>query len=231
MEEDDETILRRTIDTFSLLAYQTSFVSAAALELFLQKTTPLFSYFAQEKHKKLHTTINELLSSCFKQQYGDFINNPYQFFKSLSQKIIKILEGDPFNKDTFYHLIESLLEKVLWSAYDQRETYESYLRLLKNINTLNTTENCNAQYIKRLSWILTERYCSFLELAGEQLSLTTIKEIKEKVLKEPLLMARTSEEKNYFSKRDRLLELLFLHEAKKTFNEQEMETISSSNKL
>lgn len=231
MEEDDETVLTRTINTFSLVAYQTSFVSAAALEIFLDIISPLFSYLAQKKSRTLTLNVNELLSKHFKEQYGKFINNPYQFFKSLSQTIIKTVEEDTFNKDTFCHLVESLLKKALWSVQDQKESWNSYLRLLKSIDTLSRTDGFSKKYFERLSWILTEQYCSFLELTGEQLSLKTVKEIKEELLKEPLLSLLPSQEKSIFSKRERLLEELLLQEAKKIFNEPEATTVISSNKL
>lgn len=203
----------------------TSYINAYAFSSVLQELPHLLAdYFIEIKATKntaaLQTHVNEMLYSRFLSQFQSFKNNPVEFLDTLSQDIVSAIEqqepstpNDPVSieelRKTMLIFLEVALNKLIWNPKDEDETWRSVknvadeLSILFEHNIIVDQEDLND-----LFRTLIERYCTFIDIAGTELSPDFFDRIKKDIDSQSLLLLDLEEEEEVESKCERLLRSL-----------------------
>ncbi len=159
------------------------YVSAPAIELFLNENTPYLELQLAKQEFGLWKEIKDLLIERFKSQFSFLQDNPLGFFdyvaKELDEKINTNVISPERARATLVRFLNSALDKIIWSPDDQEKTWESFKKIGNSLHYLHTAQVIPDHLdINDLYWSLIERYCYFLELVGTKLNLETCQLMK-----------------------------------------------------
>ncbi|MCF7900018.1 hypothetical protein K9K77_00780 [Candidatus Babeliales bacterium] len=223
------TFFEGVIRLFHQKLKSSTFVNAYALELMLIEATPyLEQQFPKEEKLFFWSDIKKLLWTSFKDKFSFLQKDPMAFFEDISDDIIekvKIHVSSPDKlRSSILRFVEGNVDKVIWSPYDQLDTWTSFKNLGKAITLLHEKNIITDPYdLNDLYWGLVERYCYFLELTGTLLNEKTIATIHKDLLNNPPSWIKTEEqEQGLETKKDRLLQALVETKTKVLFSDQQM---------
>lgn len=223
------TYCKEVVRLFGNKLKSTPFVNPYAfLQLLKELPELLYEYFIIFKMADLDPAkllVNELALNHFAQNVSIFKENPKQFFDDLSTQIIDSLNNR-------YHLTEEItaeelrkslllfleiaLSKLVWSPYEQTETWQlckniaDQLAVLMETNIIADPDDLNDLYVT-----LVERYCYFLEVTNPDLPVSFFEKLKHSVASESHLFLEMEEQENSIAtKSERLMHTLLQGEAK-----------------
>jgi hypothetical protein len=169
-----------------------SYVNAQALCTMLELFPGLIQHHFVVQRANLsllQEKINSLLYASFLDKFAEFKTNPSTFINTLSQDIVDTLSlnthdiGDVSMEElrkTTLVFFEVALSKIIWCPDDQIDTWKSvkkvstYLTRLMDLNIITDPDDLNDLFVT-----LVERYCFFIDLAGDDLLPSFYKEIKK----------------------------------------------------
>ncbi len=207
----------------------TPFLNGYAFLQMLQQLPPLlgdyFIVFKLDDLDPAKSAINDLLHSTFINQFDSFKEDPKIFFNSLSAQIVESLNSryqfiedvsaDELRKSLIL-LIEIGLSKLVWAPQEEVETWELCKKIgnevatLIDLNIVADPDDLNDLYIS-----LIERYCYFLDIANNDLSIDFFDKVKHSIFSDSLLMLDMEEQEvGIETKAERLMRALSEGEAK-----------------
>ncbi|HZW61494.1 MAG TPA: hypothetical protein VFF04_04690 [Candidatus Babeliales bacterium] len=167
----------------------------------------------------LQDKINKLLYEQFKTKFSTFQSNPTAFFNELTQDICQTLsqQHQDLGEITVEELRKSILifievglNKLIWSPEDQLDTWRAVksiseqLAALMECNIIADPDDLNGLFVS-----LLERYCLFIDIAGDDLSNSFYEEVKSDIASTSLLLLELEEQEQLIeSKRERLLQAI-----------------------
>jgi hypothetical protein len=166
------------------------YVNAQAFNIFLDQMPRLIEqhFLIQRSNiQVMQEKINNVLYARFLEKFADFKNDPHIFFTDLSLEIIDSLSashdiGDISLEElrkTMLVFLEISLNKLIWSPEDSLDTWKTVKSLgeklahLMNINAIADTDDLNDLFVT-----LIERYCFFIDIAGDNLPASFYRDIK-----------------------------------------------------
>ncbi len=204
-----------------------SYVSAPAIERFLMQATPLLEYKFAQKPCNLWHEFKSTLWTTFKKNFTFLQRHPDGFFEELSKQLERQVETAVTSPDraraTLVRFCTASLDKSIWCAQDQEETWHCFKKIGGLIQNLHTKKIVPDELdVNDMYWSLVERYCFFLELSGSQLSLNTCNLIKEDLATHgaPWLLHK-EQEAHTQTKSERLITALLEAEARIRLNQKE----------
>jgi hypothetical protein len=221
--------IKSVLRLFTNKLKSTSYVNTYAFEALLEQLPGLLNeYFITFKLNELdavQSTINELLYSSFLSKFGILKENPQLFFDSLSQEItntlnnkyvfINEISADELRK-TVIVFMELSLNKLIWSPQEQIQTWESvkrignHLEALAESNIIADIDDLNDLFIT-----LIERYCFFLDIMQEELTIDFYEKIKSDLALHTFSFLELEESEEFIeTKKQRLIRALAQGEAK-----------------
>ena len=197
------------------------FVNAQALEKMLADATIyLEQQFPKEEKLSFWKDIKKLLWTSFKDKFSFLKSDPMAFFEDISDDIIQKVRIHVSSPDklrsSILRFTESNIDKVVWSPYDQLDTWKSFKNLGTAVTQLHEKNIITDPYnLNDLYWGLVERYCYFLELTGTLLSKQTIIEIHKDIVGKKVAWLQTEEqEEGLETKTERLTQAIIETQAK-----------------
>ena len=175
------------------------YVSAPAMEKFLDQTAPYLELQLAKRSFGLWGDIKEILVERFKSQFSFLQDNPLGFFdyvaKELDEKIQANVISPERARATLVKFLNSGLDKIIWSPDDQERTWESFKKIGSSLEYLHKTHVIPDHLdVNDLYWSLVERYCYFLELVGTKLNLETCQLMKRDLMEKNIPWLLTSEQ-------------------------------------
>lgn len=205
------------------------FVNSEALEKMLAQTTPyLEQMLPQQDKQSFWKDIKKTLWTTFQNKFSFLQQNPMGFFEDISDEIIQKVQihvSSPEKlRGSTLRFVEGGVDKLVWSPYDQLETWKSFKNIGNSLTHLYEKNIITDQYdVNELYWGLVERYCYFLELTGPLLSKETIQEIHKDIMSQKIAWLNTEEQEEGLEKKhERLAQALIETQAKKQFSELQM---------
>ncbi len=175
------------------------YISAPAIEIFLNENTPYLELQLAKQQFGLWTEIKDILLERFKSQFSFLQDNPLGFFdyvaKELDEKISTNVISPERARATLVRFLNSALDKIIWSPDDQEKTWESFKKIGNSLQYLHATQVIPDHLdVNDLYWSLIERYCYFLELVGTKLNLETCQLMKNDLAEKKIDWLLTSEQ-------------------------------------
>ncbi len=196
------------------------YISAPAVEKFLDQTAPYLELQLAKREFSLWGEIKDTLVDRFKSQFSFLQDDPLGFFehvsKELDEKITTNIISPERARATLVKFLNSGLDKIIWSPDDQERTWESFKKLGGSLEYLHKTRVIpDPLDVNDLYWSLVERYCYFLELVGTQLNLETCQRIKKDIAEKNISWLLTSEqEKGITTKLEKIAHAVMETEAR-----------------
>jgi hypothetical protein len=193
-----------------------SYVNALALSDLLDQMPQLLEhhFLVQRKGAELHflqEKINQLLYARFLDKFAEFKSSPTAFFNDLSQEIVEALSASTMDmgdisieelRKTMLVFCEVALGKLIWSPEDQIDTWKSVKKISQQLTALM---DCNiladADDLNDLFVTLIERYCFFIDIAGDALSLDFYKNLKDDMQTSTLLLFELAEQEEFIERK------------------------------
>lgn len=163
-------------------------------------------------------TIKRILYTVFLSKFSYFKQDPEGFFDDLSSEILHNLNGTQFvqqhveNEQLRQQVIRFLelnLSKIIWSPEDQQDVWISVKDIAEKLEMLYTCNIVDQDELDDLYQSLVGRFIQFLDLAGANLSIDTLRIIQEDINASNLLFLTLDEQEEYIpSKVERLQKAL-----------------------
>jgi hypothetical protein len=202
-----------------------SYVNAYAFSTVMDELPVLLAdYFTTTPPVKntaaLQVHVNEMLYSRFLSQFKSFKDNPVEFLDSLSHDIVSTIDqqevkapADPTSAEELRKVtlmfLDTGLSRLIWNPGDLDETWRSVKKVAQNLGTLFDHEVIVDQDdLNDLFRTLIERYCLFLDIAGENLPVDFFDRVKQDIQTQSLLFLDLEEEEDVESKSERLMRSL-----------------------
>ncbi len=196
------------------------FVTAPALERFLEKASPYFEQHLATTQYSMWQSFKQTLSQTFREKFLLAKQDPLGFFeyvsKDLAAQVTNQITTPTRVRATLLRLLTHTTDKVIWSPSDQEYTWQSFKKLGEAFHILHTKQVIPDELdANELYWGLVERYCYFLKLAGTQLNLETCKVIKKDLMENSPIWLRHKEQETVLeTKMERLMVTIMETEAK-----------------
>lgn len=208
---------------FTIASRRCSYINAYAFNALLQELRNLLlgNFHTQRTNDQnlLQQKINQLIYNRFMAECSALKNNtvPHEAASSiaqeLTQEIVTSLSnqtiGDISHEElrkTILIFLEVGLAKLIWSPEDQLDTWQSVKNISEALASYMDNIIIDIEDLDGLFIALIERYCLFLELAGNDLSLAYYEAIKADIANSSLMLFELEEQESYLeTKRDRLL--------------------------
>lgn len=196
------------------------FVTAPALERFLEKASPYLEEHLAAKQYSMWHSFKQTLSQSFREKFLLAKQDPLGFFeyvsKDLASQVTNHITTPTRVRATLLRFLTHTTDKVIWAPSDQEYSWQSFKKLGEAFHNLHTKQVIpDALDANELYWGLVERYCYFLKLAGTQLNLETCKAIKKDLMENsPLWLRHREQETVLETKMERLMVTIMETEAK-----------------
>jgi hypothetical protein len=160
------------------------FLTASALERFLERASPHFQEQIAVTPFSLWQESKHLLSEAFREKFSFAQQDPLGFFEYVSKNLAHEVQTNMITPErvraTCMRFLSCTTDKIIWSPSDQIETWRSFKKIGDSFHELHVKKVIPDELdVNELYWSLIERYCYFLKLAGTRLSLDTCKSIKQ----------------------------------------------------
>lgn len=160
------------------------FVTAPALERFLDRATPHFQAHLAVTPFSLWQESKHLLSTAFREKFSFAQKDPLGFFEYVSKHLASEVQTNMITPErvraTCMRFLSGTTDKIIWTPSAQAETWRSFKKIGDSFHALHLAKVIPDELdANELYWSLIERYCYFLKLAGTRLSLETCKVIKQ----------------------------------------------------
>lgn len=206
------SVLRLFYNKLKALPYVNSYSFA---ELLCQLPDALERYFVVDTERVLGSLKNimyELQYQAFMNNFAEFKTKPETFLGDLSQQ----LENAAELRKLIILFLESSIDRLIWSPVDQFETWQQVktisrlLGILHERTIIGDLEDLNSLFVA-----LIERYCYFLDLAGDQISSETYDKIRTDIHHDDLPLLTLSEQQECIeTKIQRISRCLFEQESR-----------------
>lgn len=204
-----------------------SYISAPALERFLTQVTPVIEFQFAQKPYNIWQEFKSTLWTTFKKNFTFLQRHPDGFFEELSKQLERQVEANVISperaRSTLVRFCCASLDKTIWCAQDQEESWHCFKKLGSLIHTLHTKKIVPDELdVNDMYWSLIERYCFFLQLSGSQLSLKTCELMKQDLTAESIPWLRHKEQEVHTqTKTERLATAALETEARIRLNRRE----------
>ena len=160
------------------------FLTASALERFLERASPHFQEHLAVTPFSLWQESKHLLSQAFREKFSFAQKDPLGFFEYVSKNLAHEVQINMITPErvraTCMRFLSCTTDKIIWSPSDQIETWRSFKKIGDNFHALHLKKVIPDELdANELYWSLIERYCYFLKLTGTRLSLDTCRTIKQ----------------------------------------------------
>ena len=199
--EDPYDFASRIFDIFHTRLKDCRWVNALSLSLLLQQLpTHLEAMCAPPPEENLEQDIKDILYKNLFSRFTHLTKNPLDALNSIdtlgetldqivnpaaleiSELVAKAAQKRPAYElqDIVTRFIESALEKVVWNANTQHDTWDSACILAAQLNQLYECNIIRSQKaLNHLYWTILYRYGYFLQTTKEQLAQETFEHIKD----------------------------------------------------
>ena len=220
--------IKLVIRLFTNKIKSVSYVDASVLNNFLQEVPVLlgeyFLIFKQSQLESIKELINELLYSSFLNKFSSFKANPEDFLTALSEQIVQTIDSSSAaNKEVTVEelrkgiliFLEISINKLMWHSSEQEKTWESVKNIANNLsvlmeyNIIPDPDDLNDLFIT-----LIERYCYFLEIVENDLSVDFYEKIKSDICANSIILFEQEDNEFEEKKSQRLIRTLAYGEAK-----------------
>jgi hypothetical protein len=159
------------------------FVTAPALERFLERATPHFQVHLAVTPFSLWQESKHLLSAAFREKFSFAQKDPLGFFEYVSKNLASEVQAHMITPErvraTCMRFLSGATDKIIWAPSAQADTWRSFKKIGDTFHALHLAKVIPDELdANELYWSLVERYCHFLKLTGTRLSLETCQVIK-----------------------------------------------------
>lgn len=183
-----------------------SYVHVTAFTDLLERLPRLLNrHFALQRSniQVVQEKINNVLYARFLEKFSDFKKDPHVFFTDLSLEIVDALGastdiGDISMEElrkTVIVFLEVAVGKLIWSPEDHIDTWKSVKQVSEHLARLTDTNViADVDDLNDIFTTLIERYCFFIDLAGDHLPATFYRDIKQDIAKSPCMLLKLAEQ-------------------------------------
>ena len=222
--------IKSVIRLFTNKMKATTYVDASAFDYQVLKEIPMllgeyFLIFKQTQIDSIKELVNELLYSSFLNKFSSFQANPKDFLTILSEQIIQTIDtSSALTKEVSVEelrkgiliFLEISINKLMWHSSEQEKTWESVKNIANNLsvlmeyNIIPDPDDLNDLFVT-----LIERYCYFLEIVENDLSVEFYEKIKSDICANSIILFEQEEADEFAEKKSqRLIRTLAQGEAK-----------------
>jgi hypothetical protein len=230
LSKDPRSTALMTLDIFHQRIKECRWVNPFALSLLLKSLPSLLGSLCADDTEAQKLRVKGLIYEAIRYRFDLLKDDPESFMNNLADTIVEDLANPNTTtaqdiQNMMIRFLESTLDKIIWDARDQEYVWESVKLIARQLEILfEHNIIAHEKDLNHLYWSLISRFCYFIELSGNQLSLTCCRTIREDVelcaSRAPFLLKEEFEEYS-IKKVDRLMEIILPHIAQKMYDEPE----------
>ncbi len=205
------------------------YISAPAFSDMLSKAPILIKKYALNTYEEINfdqiqNAIKNSMYDMFLTRFTVFKQEPEKFLNDLSHDLVKKVEiiysideriAQERLIQMFIRFLDSSTLKLMWNSRDEMRVWDSVKKIANQFADLVQEDILNRDDLDDLYRSLIERFCYFLDLTGSDLSIDVIKQIKEDIIADELLLFTLEEQEDLIESRaERMMQAVLQTEAK-----------------
>lgn len=210
-----------TLDLFHQKLKEARWVNPFALSILLKQLPMRLGPLCADELDVQKSKTKQIIFDAIEADFDRFKNDPEEFITTLADSIVEEIVNPSVPtarevSEMAVRFIESALDKVIWDPRDQEYTWESVKLIAQQLEVLHDHNIIIYEKdLNHLLWSLISRFCYFVEISGNDLSMACYQIIKEDIndcaARAPFLLKEELEAYS-LTKKDRLMEVVLAGE-------------------